>query len=154
MNVAKNFTLELSADQPRHVEVWCEASGMIPQLARVAKAEFGVPVCSASGFDGVGLKHDVVRAAINRGKPTVILQIGDHDASGVSIFDAFCDDIWAFYDDYGHPGIIEFRRVLVCPSIETLFRLERGLVKVDSDGCRRARRGPVPQDRPAVTIQA
>ena len=73
---------------------------MILQLARVAKTEFGVSVCSASGFEGVGLKHDVVRAAINRGKPTVILQIGDQDATGVSIFDAFCDDILAFCDDY------------------------------------------------------
>jgi hypothetical protein len=86
---------------------------MIPQLARVAKTEFGVPFFSASGFEGVGLKHDVIRAAIHRDKPTVIRQIGDHDASGVSIFDAFCDDILAFCDVYG---------------------LERSPVKVDSDG--------------------
>jgi hypothetical protein len=107
---------------------------MVPQLARVAKVEFGVPDCSASGFEGVSLKNDVVRAAIERDKPTIILQIGDSDASGISIFDALADDILAFCDDYGHPGIIEFRRVLVRPEHETLYRLERGPMKVDADG--------------------
>jgi hypothetical protein len=62
------------------------------------------------------------------------LQIGDHDASGVSIFDAFCDDILALCNDYGAPNIIEFRRVLVRPEHEACYNLERGLVKVDEDG--------------------
>jgi hypothetical protein len=61
--------------------------------------------------------------------PTLVLHIGDHDASGVSIFDAFTDDVIAMIRDYGHEDILEFRRVLVRPEHEAQYRLERGFAK-------------------------
>jgi hypothetical protein len=57
---ARNFSLKGSLNQPYHVELWCEAAGMVPQLTRVAH-EYGVPVRSCGGFDSLSVKHDFVR---------------------------------------------------------------------------------------------
>src|SRR4051794_15885019 len=43
--------------QPRWVEVWCEAGGMVRQLSR-AVGEYGVTVYSSGGFDSVTLNHE------------------------------------------------------------------------------------------------
>jgi hypothetical protein len=126
--IAGEYVLRRAHGQPRHIEVWCEAAGMTPQLKRVAD-DFGVGVYSASGFEGTGLKHDVVTAAINRYEPTVVLRVGDLDQSGISIFDAFADDILAMCEDEGRPGAIEFQWVLVRPEHETAYGLERGFPK-------------------------
>ena len=47
---AKNYRRDLLAGQAVHVEIWCEAAGMLPQLHRVA-AQYSVNVFSSSGFD-------------------------------------------------------------------------------------------------------
>jgi hypothetical protein len=64
-HTAENYSLHRATGQPRHVEAWCEAAGMVPQLGRVSN-QYGVDACSASGFDGVDLKHNTALAAIER----------------------------------------------------------------------------------------
>lgn len=92
---AQQFRLDRMAPQPVRVELWCEAAGMVPQLAR-AVGQYSVPVYSTGGFSSVTVTHQIAQRAINGGKPTVFLHIGDYDPSGQSIFDAMADDAAAF----------------------------------------------------------
>ena len=59
------------------------------------------------------VKHDAARRIISRAQPTLVLHVGDHDPSGLSIFHALAEDVSAFVSDYGEPGKVEFRRVAV-----------------------------------------
>lgn len=83
--------------QPYYVEMWCEAQGMMPQLARVAN-EFSVPVYSCGGFASLTAVRAIVDRAQRRDRPTVFLHLGDFDPSGESIFDSMSDDAAAFLD--------------------------------------------------------
>jgi hypothetical protein len=57
---AASFQLDFMQYQPRHVEVLCEAGGMVPQLERVAEP-YGVAVRSSGGFDSTTVKHQLGR---------------------------------------------------------------------------------------------
>ena len=46
------------AGQPVQLYLWCEAGGMVPQLARVADP-YDVPVLSGGGFDSITMKHEL-----------------------------------------------------------------------------------------------
>ena len=67
----KSYRRDRQNGQAQRLELWCEASGMMPQLARVAD-RFSVPVYSASGFTSVTGTHDIAVRAIERNVPTVI----------------------------------------------------------------------------------
>ena len=54
------FRLNRQQDQPVHLMVWCEAGGMLPQLARYCD-DYGVTVLSSGGFDSVTTKHALGR---------------------------------------------------------------------------------------------
>jgi len=81
--------------QPVHVELWCEAAGMVPQLERVAN-DYSVPVYSTGGFSSVTVTYEIADRALALDKPTVFLHVGDYDPSGESIFDAMTRDAQAF----------------------------------------------------------
>ena len=106
------------ADQPAYVAVLCEASGMVPMLER-AVGRYRVPVASSSGFDSLTAKHDLFRDAVTRsqehGQSTVLLHLGDHDPSGVSVYESMADDLAMFCEDAGEPGIVDLRRVALVP---------------------------------------
>ena len=77
--------------QPYHVELWCEAQGMMPQLARVAERVLGpgllvrrVCVADSGAADR--------RARRAPGRPTVFLHVGDYDPGGESIFESMTED--------------------------------------------------------------
>jgi hypothetical protein len=55
---AEGYRRNLLATQPLHVEVWCEASGMVFQLADVTQ-EFSIRVYSSSGFDSLTAKKEL-----------------------------------------------------------------------------------------------
>jgi hypothetical protein len=95
--MGERYRRNLLASQPVHVEVWCEAAGMIFQLADVAH-EFSVPVYSSSGFDSITAKHDLAARICRVGKPAVVLHLGDYDPSGESIFDSASEDVAAFVE--------------------------------------------------------
>lgn len=85
------FRRDRLAGQPVEIELWCEAAGMLPQLARVA-SPYSVPVYSTGGFSSVTVTHEIAERALSRDVPTVFLHVGDYDPSGESIFDAMSTD--------------------------------------------------------------
>lgn len=110
---ADNYQRRLQDGQPYALEVWVEAAGMVPQVARVAH-EYGVPVYSSGGFDSLTAKYEAAGRALSR--PTVILSIGDHDASGWAVFDAAAEDVATMAEDRGAgEGAVRFERVAVTP---------------------------------------
>ena len=60
---------------------------MVPQAERVAHF-YGIAVYSAGGFDSTTIKQAVAQRVLTRDRPTLVLHVGDHDPSGLSIFDA------------------------------------------------------------------
>ncbi|MFC1609978.1 hypothetical protein ACFL6C_03390 [Myxococcota bacterium] len=97
-HTAEGYRRDRLADQPVACEVWVEAAGMVPQAVRVAH-EFGVGVYSSGGFDSLTTKHDAVQRILERDKPTVVLHVGDHDPSGLSVFDSAAEDVTAMVRD-------------------------------------------------------
>ena len=81
--------------QPRAIELWCEAAGMVPQLQRVA-SPYSVPVYSTGGFSSVTVTHEIAQRALAQRRPTVFLHVGDFDPSGESIFEAMGTDAKSF----------------------------------------------------------
>jgi hypothetical protein len=106
------FRLDRQRGQRRRLAVWCEAAGMVPQLERVADS-FGVSVLSSGGFDSLTDKHRTARSWAQNGLPVTVLHFGDHDPSGVSLFEALREDTTAFADAYD--GNVEFERIAVTP---------------------------------------
>lgn len=103
------YGLNRMLGQPAIIELWVEAAGMVPQIQRVA-IPYGASVYSSGGFNSVTMKHDAAQRFMHRwnqdGLPTVMLHIGDHDPSGVSIFENLSEDIGQFVEDYGYPAEI------------------------------------------------
>lgn len=95
----RRYRRDRQAGQPQRIELWCEAAGMAPQLARVAD-EFSVPVFSAGGFASLTAVRQIVDRAVapDRTCPTVLLHVGDFDPSGESIFEAMVADAQAFVE--------------------------------------------------------
>lgn len=83
--------------QPVRIELWCEAAGMLEQLARVA-SRYSVPVYSAGGFVSLTGTRGIAKRASDRLVPTVLLHVGDLDPSGESIFEAMAADAAAFVE--------------------------------------------------------
>lgn len=97
-------------DQPHHIAVWCEAAGMVPQLAR-AVGRYGVDVWSCGGTDSLTAKKRMADRICRRGEPSVLLHIGDYDRHGLIIFDALAEDLEEFTMVDG--GEVEVVRVAV-----------------------------------------
>jgi hypothetical protein len=93
---AKRYRRDRQAGQPYRIELWCEAAGMLGQLARVAGA-YSVPVFSASGFASLSAVRLIAERALDwEHVPTLLLHVGDFDPSGESIFTALSEDAAAF----------------------------------------------------------
>ncbi|MBA2625340.1 MAG: hypothetical protein H0U89_07030 [Acidimicrobiia bacterium] len=100
--------------QPVALEVWVEAAGMVPQIARVANP-YGVPVYSSGGFDSTTAKYEAAQRIIANSEPTVVLHVGDHDPSGCAVFDSAADDVATMVADLARSASVEFVRVAVTP---------------------------------------
>lgn len=96
--------------QPVRVELWCEAAGMLDQLARVAD-RYSVGVYSAGGFVSLTGIRGIAARALDRDVRTVLLHVGDFDPSGESIFTSMAEDAAAF---------VEADRVIETLSIEAV----------------------------------
>ena len=110
---AANFLLDRTAGQKTRLVVTCEAAGMAPQLGRVANP-FGVPVISSGGFESTTERYNFAHELADHDRPTDVLDIGDHDASGAHKYLAFCEDIEAFVRELG--GRVTFTRLAVTPT--------------------------------------
>lgn len=110
--LGQRYTRNRLASQKYHVEVWCEAAGMLPQLHKVAEW-YSVPVYSSGGFDSLTAKKNLADRICQIEKPTVILHLGDYDPSGVSIYDSVAEDVAAFVEADRRHGLItvQFERI-------------------------------------------
>src|SRR5919106_6121996 len=113
------------APQPNHLEVWCEAAGMLPQLVAVAE-RYSVRCYSSSGFDSLTAKKRLADRICAMGKPAVILHLGDFDPSGESIFETIAEDVAAFvHADRPHGLVtVQFERVALTEEQVELYSLE------------------------------
>jgi hypothetical protein len=140
---AEHYRRHLQDGQPEHVELWIETGGMVPQAAQVA-GSYGVPVFSGGGFDSLTAKHDAALRFCARDATTVVLHVGDHDPSGLSILDSAAADIDAFCRDYGRSDSVYFRRIAVTEAQIQRYSLATAPQKPND------RRG----ERMAATVQA
>jgi hypothetical protein len=105
----ERYRLDRQEGQPVRLEVWCEAAGMVPQLAAITDP-YGIPVRSGGGFDSLPGKRDAaLRAAADPGRVLCILSVGDLDPSGVHMPRALGEDVAAFAAAHG--GRTELARV-------------------------------------------
>jgi hypothetical protein len=109
---AADLMLDRTTGQRTRLAVFCEAAGMAPQLARVAKP-YGITVMSSGGFESLTEKHAFAAELARYDRPTEVLHIGDHDPSGVSMFAAYLEDVEAFTFELG--GTATFTRLAVTP---------------------------------------
>ena len=111
-HMASNYKRDLMSTQDVHVEIWCEAAGMLPQLSRVAH-RYSIQCRSSSGFDSITTKKQLADRICQTGKPAIILHLGDYDPSGKSIFNCADEDVRAFVLADRPNGLVdvEFRRV-------------------------------------------
>jgi hypothetical protein len=137
--MAADFTLDRSAGQKTRLVVDCEATGMVPQLERVAHP-LGVTVISSGGFDSTTERHRFAAGLADHDRPTEVLDIGDHDPSGMHKFLAMMEDIQAFTRELG--GEVTFTRRAVTPAQITQYGLETAPPKATD---KRAFRGPTCQ---------
>lgn len=108
---ADDFRLDRQAGQAKRLWLLCEAAGMAPMLSRVAD-EHGVPVLSSGGFDSLTAKYDLACELAQH--QSIVLHVGDHDPSGVHLFDSLAEDVAAL--TVGMDGVEpEFVRVAVTP---------------------------------------
>jgi hypothetical protein len=101
------FALDRQRYQPVYIEVVCEAEDLQPRLYRIAE-DYGVPVYSGAGFDGLKGKRAFAERASEREVPTVVLHVGDLDLHGKNIFRAGAEDAIAWAND---PDALRFERL-------------------------------------------
>ena len=123
---AASFQLDFMQSQPHHVEVLCEAGGMVPQLERVAEP-YGVAVRSSGGFDSTTVKHQLGRLYGKQSKPVVVLHVGDLDPSGEHICSNLAEDVGDFASHYG--GNVTVLRIAVTVEQQAAFDLPTALPK-------------------------
>jgi hypothetical protein len=98
---AREYRRDRQEGQYATIELWTEAAGMAPQLAKVAH-RYSIPVYSSGGFSSLTAVRDIVNRAIRWQGTTVVLHVGDYDPSGVAIFDAIAADAAAFVEADRH----------------------------------------------------
>jgi hypothetical protein len=101
-HAARAFRMDRQTGQPVRLWLLCEAAGMAPMLAEVAR-QYGVPVLSSGGFDSLTARAEV-------------LHIGDHDPSGVHLFSSLAEDVAAMVDYLGGEFEPVFTRLAVTPA--------------------------------------
>lgn len=116
--------------QPQFVECWAEAAGMVPLLARTVE-DYGVDVYSCGGFDSLTFKYQAAQRVARREVPTVVLHVGDHDPSGVALYQAAAEDVEAMVDELG--GEVVFDRIAVTPEQVQRYSLPTAPAKTTTD---------------------
>jgi hypothetical protein len=143
-----NYSLNRQIGQPVYTILGCEASGMVPQLARLAHP-FGVRVISGGGFDSITAKHDLAKEIAESVLPVRLLHVGDHDPSGVHMYNALDEDVRGFLKRFKPDAPVVSERVAVLPEHVERFRLQTAPAKT---GDNRSFNG-VGAD-PTATVQA
>jgi hypothetical protein len=104
-DLARSYHLDRQNGQHGYIELWCEASGMVPQLEKVAY-DYSVSVRSCGGSNSLTAVRHLADRVVGRNVPTVLLHVGDFDPYGEDIYNAFIEDAQAFIKrDTMLPGI-------------------------------------------------
>ena len=119
---ARSYEHDLTDGQPCHVELWVEASGMLPQAASACRP-FGITAYTAGGFNGLTDKYETAERLAQLDRPAIVLHAGDYDPSGCAIIDSLASDIAAFVAELEPYQDLEFRRVAVTPDQIERFSL-------------------------------
>lgn len=111
LDLMTNYRIDPRRGQGVQVELWVEANGMTRQAWR-AVGHYGCAVRSSGGFNSSTMKHQSAVRMLNNalnGTQTVLLHCGDHDPSGVSIFENIEQDLTQFILDLirQRPALIE-----------------------------------------------
>lgn len=109
----RGFRLNRQRGQPQHRLVMVEAAGMKPMIEAITR-DYSIPVIPSGGFDSLTVKHDLAEA-LGDYDAVEILHIGDHDPSGVHVFNSAAEDIQALARGLGHDTDIRFTRLAVTP---------------------------------------
>lgn len=133
---ADRLMLDRTEGQKTRLVVIAEATGMAPQLAKVANP-LGVTVLSSGGFDSLTEKHRFAAALASHDRPTEVLDIGDHDPSGGHMLLAFLEDVQAFVREFG--GSVSFTRLAVTPAQIRRYRLPTAPAKATDNRAFRGR---------------
>ena len=83
-NLRETDLQDIWADQPCHLEFWCEKDALGPLFYQETEP-FAVPLYVARGFSSISFLHGAAKAIIADGKPAYIYYFGDFDPSGRSI---------------------------------------------------------------------
>jgi hypothetical protein len=93
-SAAANLRLDRQRGQEQVIELWCEAGGMVPILQRVAGV-YSARVNTGGGYDSVTAKHRLAQRVRDRaevGLRTIVLHVGDFDASGEDMCSVLSED--------------------------------------------------------------
>jgi hypothetical protein len=133
---ARHLRLDRRGGQARALVLWCEAAGMLQQLRRHADP-YGIPVYCSGGFDKVTGKREIGNEFAMLGKPITVLHIGDHDPSGIHIFESLAEDIVAFAQETSEGDFreadIEFVRVAITPDQADQYAVPTALPNKNDD---------------------
>lgn len=92
---AANYYRDTFLQQPSHIVIFCEAAGLVDMVAEMV-SRYRIQVTGTGGFASVTLTHNLAQQVVRRKVPTHFLHVGDHDPSGVSIFESMSQDIGKF----------------------------------------------------------
>lgn len=100
--------------QPRMLELWCEAGGMVPLMREIAHP-YGLHVSSGGGYDSVTAKHKLAQRILRNWtsyrRPSTVLHIGDFDPSGEGMYESLTDDVTEMVWQYAGCYPVEFQRM-------------------------------------------
>lgn len=110
---AKTMKLNRQRDQDMVIELWCEAGGMVPIMEGIA-APYSCVVNTGGGYDSVTAKHRLAERVRERaetaGLKTLILHVGDFDASGEDMANVLRDDALHMVAQQILQGISDYAR--------------------------------------------
>jgi hypothetical protein len=123
---AERFTLDRQDGQEQRLIVWCEGAGMVPQLERIT-LPFGIPVYSSGKFDGITCKRSLGVEWARLERAIRVLHLGDHNQSGIHIFESLARDVIRFAEQTAHRNGLQepditFERIGLLPSQVTDIR--------------------------------
>lgn len=108
----RTYRRELWANQPTRVEVFSEKDALVGVVESITD-EFDVPLGVLRGYASESFAWRVAESVRHAGKPTRILNLGDHDPSGVNAWEDFARKVHTFADL--PKGQLKFTRIAVTP---------------------------------------
>ncbi|MEU7281625.1 hypothetical protein AB0A69_23055 [Streptomyces sp. NPDC045431] len=112
-DAARAYRLDRQAGQEARLEVWCEPTGLAPQLAAVTDP-WGVPVYAGGALTSLSGRRAAARRAATGGHGAVcVMVVGDWDPGRQHLFTALAEDVKAFAELDAPDVRVEFERLAV-----------------------------------------